>query len=125
MDLHSADIDDAAPAADEVVALAAPLDDVAGVDEAVVAGERRRARADIARRRTAGANSQRALDDPHLDAVARSADEGGGKAGEAVIDVESDARFGRSIGVADARMRKHCAQGVEDRLVGDLAESRT
>ena len=39
MHLQSADIDDAAPAPDEVVAVTAPLDDIAGIDEAVVVGE--------------------------------------------------------------------------------------
>ncbi len=40
MDLQSADIDDATLAADEVITLAAPLDNVAGVDKAVGVGKR-------------------------------------------------------------------------------------
>ena len=42
MNLQAADIDDAAAAADEMIAIAAQLHHVAGVDKAVVVGERRR-----------------------------------------------------------------------------------
>ena len=41
MNLQPADIDDAAAPADEVIAVAAQLDHVAGVDEAFGVGERR------------------------------------------------------------------------------------
>ena len=40
MNLQAADIDDAAAPADEVIAVAAQLDHVAGVDEAVGVGQR-------------------------------------------------------------------------------------
>src|SRR5579884_2290665 len=42
MHLLAADIDDAAAPPDEMVAAVAPLDHVAGIDEAVLAGQRRR-----------------------------------------------------------------------------------
>ena len=64
---------------------------------------------------------QRAVDNPHLDAVACGTNERSRKAGQAIIDVESDAGLGRSVSVTDIGMRKHGAQGAEGRLVGDLA----
>ena len=42
MHLQAADIDDAALAAGEITAVAALLDDIAGIDKAVGVGERRR-----------------------------------------------------------------------------------
>ncbi len=44
-----------------------------------------------------------------------------GKPARPSFDLERDAGLGRRIGVADAGLRKHCAQAVEDRLVGDFA----
>ena len=58
MDLQPADVDDAAAPADEVVALAAQLDHVAGVDEALGIGERGRIGADIGARRAVGADPE-------------------------------------------------------------------
>ena len=44
MNLQAADIDDAAAPADEVITVAAQFDHVAGVDESVLVGQRRRVR---------------------------------------------------------------------------------
>ena len=70
MNLQAADIDDAAAAADEEVAIAAPLHHVAGIDEAVAIRARRTLRAEIALRRARRADPQRTVDDLQLDAVA-------------------------------------------------------
>ena len=70
MNLQAADIDDAAAAAGESVTVAAQFHDVAGIDEAVLVGERR-VGADIARCRARRADAQRAVLDFHLDAVAQ------------------------------------------------------
>ena len=61
MNLQAADIDDAAAPADEVVAVAAQLDHVAGVDEAIGVGQRRGASADIGVRgaRASGSGASR------------------------------------------------------------------
>ena len=117
----AADIDDAAAPPDEMIAVAAQLDHVAGVDEAVGVAQGRRIVAEIAQRRAVGADAQRAVDDLHRDAVAALAEKGGGKARAAVVDLEADAGFGRGIGMGDARARIERRQGVEHGLVGDLA----
>ncbi len=77
MNLQAADIDDAAAAADEIIAVATQLDHVAGIDEAVVIGERSRVAADIGVRGALRADPQRAVDHLHLDAVAVLPDQRG------------------------------------------------
>src|SRR6202022_3577114 len=121
MDLQPADVDDAAAPADEVVALAAQLDDVAGVNEAPVVCERRCIGADIGARRAVGADLERTVDDLHLDAVAVPPDKVGGKTFAPVVYRETDAGLGRSIGMADRRMRKRPGQAVEPPLASDFA----
>jgi hypothetical protein len=96
VNLQPSDIDDTALAARKIIALAAPLDDTAGVDEAVGVGKRQLA-ADIAGCGPPPADTQRAIGDFQLHAVADGADMGGGKTGEAVVDVEGDAGLGRCV----------------------------
>src|SRR5260370_23117600 len=100
MALQPADVDDAAAPADEVVALAAQLDHVPGVDEAIGIGERRRIGADIGARRAVGADPERAVDDLHLDAVAVPPDQVGGEALPPALPPATHARLGRNIGMA-------------------------
>ncbi len=121
VNLQAADIDDAALAPDKEITVAAPLHHIAGIDEALRVEERRAPRAHIARRGARRTNAQRAVDDFHLDAVANAFEVIRRKSGEAVIDGEADAGFGRGVGVADAGLRKSSAQIVEDRLVGDFS----
>ena len=58
VNLGAADIDDAAAPADKIEPVAAPLDHVAGVDEAVLVGERRRSGAEKAQSATVGTHAQ-------------------------------------------------------------------
>src|SRR6266851_3564082 len=119
MDLQAADIDDAAFSADEMVAIAAQLQHVAGVHESFMVCQRRNRAADILGRSSVRTYLQRSVYDLHL-YVAGLADHAGRKSFETVIDVEADARFGRSIGVADPCLRIESTKIVEDRLVRDL-----
>ena len=98
MDLLAADIDDAFAAADEVVAVAALLDQVAGVDEAI--GYREIVVAEIAGGGARGTDAQGALLDAQFGLGAGLADIGGGETGEAVADVEADPGLGGGEGVA-------------------------
>src|SRR5579884_307466 len=120
MHLVAADIDDAAAPAGEIAALAALLDDIAGVDEAVCVAERRGGRAEIAGGGAGRADAQRAVRDLHLDLAAPRQD-ARGKAGEAVIDFERDPRLGGRESMAYRRGTVANGEMVEDRLVGDLA----
>ena len=121
MHLQSADIDDSILAADEVIALAAPFHDVAGVDEALTVRERGNVGSDIAGRRSRRAQPQRGAHDLDVDIAIAVIDEMRGKAFEAVIHLEADARLGRRIGVAETSLRIDRAQIVEHRLVRDFA----
>src|SRR5580693_1753729 len=121
VNLQSADIDDAAAAAGEDVAIAAPLHHVAGIDEAVMIAQACLLPTEIAFGRARRADAQRAIDELQLDAVAVVLQEGSGESCEAVSDFERNTRFGRGIGMADAGLRERGAQTVEDRLVGDFA----
>src|ERR1043166_767132 len=101
MNLEAADIDDAAAPADEMIAIAAQLHHVAGIDKAVGVSQRARAAPDIGMRGSPGADPQAAVDDLDLDAVAIDAHDAGRKALPAVIDRKPDTGFGRRIGMAD------------------------
>src|SRR5579883_1869614 len=81
MHLLAADIDDAAAPPDEMVAAVAPLDHVAGIDEAVLAGQWRRTGTEIAARVARRADAQRAALDLHLDRAAAALDQRFWKAG--------------------------------------------
>ena len=120
MNLGAADVDDPAAPADEDITIAAALDHVAAVDEALGVVQRRRVRADVAQRRAVRFDAQRAVDDLHRD-LAALFEQRSGKAGAAVADGERDARFGGGVGVLDARVRIERAQGGEHGVVGDLA----
>src|SRR6058998_634953 len=117
--LLAADVDDAAPTTEEVVALTASLDDVAGIHEALVI-----AQGDVFAEVAAGgprrANPQRTVLDLDLDGPGR-ADDARREAFEAIVDLEADARFRRRVGMADAGSGVEGAKGCEQRLVGDLA----
>src|SRR5260370_1360828 len=65
-----ADIDDAALAADEIIALAAALDDVAGIDEPVLADQARSTLAEVADTGAVRADAQRTVHDLHVDRAA-------------------------------------------------------
>lgn len=88
----------------------AQFDQVTGVDEALGVGELWRVGADIGARRAVRADPKRAIDDVHLDAVAVPPDQVGGKTLAPVVDRETNAGLGRSIGMADRRMRKRGAR---------------
>ncbi len=120
MHLEAADIDDALAAADEVEAVAALLDHVLGVDEAVGVGQRAGRGADIAAGRARRADAQRAVLDLHRH-LAVAFQEGGGKAGEAVGHLEADPGLGGGVGVAYGHAGEGGLQAVQHRLVGDLA----
>src|SRR5215469_5359807 len=87
VNLEAADVDDAAAAAGEHVAVAGEFHHVAGIDETVGIGERYSG-ADITRRRAWRTDAQRAVFDLHLDAVAIGADIGRGETSTAVADLE-------------------------------------
>src|SRR5579864_4094901 len=88
MNLQAPDIDDAAAAAGEDVAVAAPLHHVAGIDEAIAIAQARMLRAEIACRRARRAEAQRAIDELQLDAVAVARQKVGGKSGASIVDLE-------------------------------------
>src|SRR5437879_3557632 len=119
VDLQPADIDDSAPATEEVVAVLASFHDVAGVDEALMVHERRAVLVDIAEGGAGGTNPQRPVFDFHLHLAAR-ADQSRRKALETVGDFESNASFRRSVPAADIGLRVECLERIEDRLVCDL-----
>src|ERR1700722_20276170 len=64
IDLQAADVDHAAPWTEEGVAVAAASHHVAGVDEAVVAGDRGAVVAETAERLPRGTDAQAAIHDP-------------------------------------------------------------
>ena len=118
---QTADIDDSTASANEDVAVAASLDEIAGVDIAVPIDEGGRAEPEIARRAPGGSQAQRAINDPQAHGAGRIVDQGHRKPFPAIVHSEADARLGRRIGVADRRLRKRGAKSVEHELVGDLA----
>ena len=120
MNFQAADIDDAAAPAGKEVTIAAQFHHVAGIDKAVLVGERCIG-AEITRRGARRADAQRAVQHLHLDAIAAALDEFGGKSGKSVANLERHAGFGRGISVTDDGLRKGAVQAVEDRLVGDFA----
>src|SRR5271155_5349211 len=69
MDLATADIDDSAFSADEIVSIAVTLDHVAGVDEAIGIGEFAAVGAEVAQGRARRSQPERAVLDLHVDAV--------------------------------------------------------
>src|SRR2546421_3625176 len=91
--LLASDIDDAGPTTEEVVALTAPLHDVASVHEALAIAQRD-VFAEIAAGGPRRADAQRTILDRDLHASGRTNDAGGG-ACEAVVDLEAHARLRR------------------------------
>src|SRR5690349_18369447 len=120
MNLQPADIDDAATPADEMVAVTAQLNHVAGIDKSIDIGEISRVPAHISMGGSPRSDTQGAIHDLHLDAAGILADQLCRKALAAVIDGKADARFRRGISMADRGLRKGLRQTIEDRLVGDL-----
>src|SRR3989454_11068197 len=100
VDLQPADIDDSAPATEEVVAVAASFHDVASVDEALMVHERGAVLVDIAEGGAGGTHPQRPIFDLHFHLAAR-ADQTHRKALETIIDFESHACLRRGIRMAD------------------------
>src|SRR5881628_1701483 len=91
VDLQTADVDEAAAPAEEVVPVTTAFHHVAGVDEAVVIAERGVV-AERAGRTPSGAEAQRTVLDFNLH-VASRADQARGKPFQTIVDVESDAGF--------------------------------
>ena len=76
MNLEAADIDDAAAPSDEMVAVAAQLDHVAGIDEALASASAAAFAADIGMRGPRRADPERSVFDFHFDAIAVLPDHG-------------------------------------------------
>src|SRR5439155_16550618 len=104
VDLEPTDIDDSALSTKEVVAVTASLHDVAGVDKAFTVDEGRAFLAEIADRGPRGTDPERTVLDLHFHLATR-ADQARWKALETVVDLESNARFRRGIGMADGSLR--------------------
>jgi hypothetical protein len=119
--LESADIDDPAGAAPEVIAPPDQFHHIAGVDVAVIAQQHIRCGAEIAGGVAARANSQRVIHDLKIDACGGVVDKRLGKSLAPIVDVKRESRLGRSKGMRNAGIRIHRAQIVEQRLVRDLA----
>ena len=121
MDLKAADIDDAAAAAREVVAVAAPLDDVARVDESVGIEQRLRRITEIAKGRTRRTDAQRVIFDPEVDIAVGTRDKARWETGATVRHLEGDARLRRCERMRDLRRRKHGLDMIDHRLVRDFS----
>src|SRR5881296_2088939 len=121
MNLQSANVDDPASPANEIVAVGAQLHHIAGVDEAVAVREGLAVAAQIALRGTRRADPKRAIFDLHLDAHTLFSDETRRKASETVADVERHAGLGRGERMDDPRLWVEPPEMIEDRLVGDLS----
>src|ERR1700693_6372344 len=91
VNLATADIDDPATPTNEVTAIAAALDHVAGIDKPVRLDEAFDAGAQIAAGGPLGADAQRAVLDLDLDRAARAVDQACRKPGQPVADLEGDA----------------------------------
>src|SRR5215472_15315595 len=102
--LLPADVDDPAAASDKMVAAAAQLDDVAGIDKAILVKGRGNAVAEIAERIAPRADAQRAVDDPHFDIVAAS-EIARRETAQPVADIERHPSLGRGKGVRGVRLR--------------------
>src|SRR5580658_8818026 len=117
---ESADVDDAAGAADEMIAAGAQFNAIAGVDEAVRAPQRRCVRIQVAQRVACRADLQCALGDAQLN-VAAATEQVCRESGRAVAYLESYPRLARGECVRDGGLRIHRPQAVENRLIGNLA----
>src|SRR5438093_3071273 len=120
VDLQSSDVDEAAPATEEVVPAAAAFHHLAGADKAFTIGERGVVLADIAGRIPRGTDPQRAFDDLDLH-VAGRADHARRKPLETIVDFESHAGLRRGEGMADAGLRVERMESVQDPLVRDFS----
>ncbi len=120
VDLQSSDVDEAAPAAEEVVPVAAALHHVAGVDEAFLIGEHGIVLAEIADGIPRGTDPQRTLDDLDLH-VAGRADQARRKPLQTIAHFESHAGLRGGEGMSDAGLRVERMESVQDPLVGDLS----
>src|ERR1700678_3705602 len=85
--LHAADVDDAAFAPTEVKAAVLEFDQVAGIDESIVACQPESRRAEVPRGSSVRSNAQRALLYLHLDAITRRIEVLGREPGAAVVHV--------------------------------------
>src|SRR3954469_2717492 len=102
MHLEAADVDDSAAASEKVVALAATLHHVAGIDESVGVAEGAVGTIDVAERRALRAEAERSgvYADTH---VSGCADQARRKPGQPIVNLEADAGLGGGKGVHDAR----------------------
>src|ERR1700689_1758196 len=121
MNLLTTDIDGAAAPADEIKAIVAQFDYIAGIDEAFRVGNTVALTAEVTARNPTRPNSQRTVFDLPLDISAVLPNHPGWKACETVIDIESQAGLGRGEGVADLRFRVKGEQVIEYRLIGDFS----
>src|SRR5271155_3375762 len=104
MNLLTADINDPAAPADEVIATVVQFDHVAGIDEAIGVEEGRGAIAKIAERVAPRPDPQRPLGNPQLH-ISLAAENLRRKAFQPVPDIESDPSLGRGEGVSDIGVR--------------------
>src|SRR5207302_9523760 len=111
--LLAADIDDAVPSADEVIAFAAELDDVPRVDEDVGVWQGFGVAAQIPCCGPRRANAQRALLDLHLHASASLPDQARRKSRQPVADFKPHAGFRRSERMHDGGPRIEGPQMIE------------
>src|ERR1700704_5317706 len=119
--LLAADVDDAVPSADEVIALTAELHDVPRVDEAVGIREGFGAAAQIPGCGSRRANPQRAILDLHLHAGAVAPDQARRKSRQPVAHFKPDAGFRRSERMHDGGRWIESPEMIEDCLVGDFS----
>src|SRR5882724_6445919 len=117
--LLAADVDDAVPSADEVIAFTAELHDVARVDEAVGIREGGGAAAQIPGRGSRRANPQRAILDLHLHASGVAPDQAGRKSRQSVANFKPHAGFRRGERMHDVGPWIESPEMIEDCLVGD------
>ena len=118
INLLAADIYHAFLAADEIIAIASLLNQIAAINKTV---EARKLAADITRRGARRADMQRAVKDPRLCPAIRLFDHCRGKTGLAVTHIESDASFGRREGMGNAGIRIDAMEVVQYRLIDNLA----
>ncbi len=121
MDLQAADVNDTIPSADEIIAVTAQLDHVAGVDEAVRICERLARAPEVADRISRGADTQRAIFDLHFDAGTWLSDQTSRKASATIADLERYAGLRRSECMGDLGIRVESPKTVQDCLVSNLS----
>ena len=121
MDLQASDIDDAIPPADEIIAVAAQFEHVAGIDEAVRVREMLGLCADVAGamrgERIRSEPSSTFISTPTALLSIRLA----GKPARPSRDFECNARLRRGESVGDSGLRVEGPEMVQDRLVRDFS----